>query len=215
MRVVHAVPQAGVFQRKHRLSGSAMHSGAGFLPVQRKAHGLCAHDKRLHGHLAAMRGKVGNNRRDLDGNCAVCSKGKVNSGYNMQRNIAVNAAIEGEIGFLRVDGVVVAVVHIHAQQVAAVAQRIGNVHAKCRIAALMHSELLLVQVDLGGHGNGVKLQNGASVFRQGDVRQHGGVAAGAAVVVIAAVLPVNGVPGVGQGDGFIVTVFRKNPILIQ
>ena len=133
----------------------------------------------------------------------------------MQRYIAVNAAVEGEVGLLGVDGVVVAVVHIHAQQVAAVAQRIGNVHAKCRIAALVLSQLLLVQIDLGGHGNGVKLQNGASVFRQGDVRQHGGVAAGAAVVVIAAVLPVHGVPGVGQGDGFIVTVFRKNPILIQ
>ena len=79
----------------------------------------------------------------------------------------------------------------------------------------MLSQLLLVQIDLGGHGNGVKLQNGASAFRQDDVRQHGGVAAGAAVVVIAAVLPVDGVPGVGQGDGFIVTVFRKNPILIQ
>ena len=133
----------------------------------------------------------------------------------MQRYIAVNAAVEGEIGLLRVDGVVVAVVHIHAQQVAAVAQRIGNVHAKCRIAALMLSELLLVQIDLGGHGNGVKLQNGASVFRQDDVRQHGGVAAGAAVVVITTVLPVDGVPGVGQGDGFVVSFFGKNPVLVQ
>ena len=133
----------------------------------------------------------------------------------MQRYIAVNAAVEGEIGFLRVDGVIVAVVHIHAQQVAAVAQRIGNVHAKCRIAALMLSKLLLVQVDLGGHGNGVKLQNGTSVFRQGNVRQHGGVAAGAAIVVIAAVLPVHSVPGVGQGDRFVVSFFGKNPVLVQ
>ena len=204
-----------MLQREHGSGGAVLDGGARLLAVKREVDALRAHDERLHSHLTAMRGKVGHNGRNLDGHRAVCGKGKVSSRYNMQRNIAVNAAIEGEVGFLRVHGVIVAVVYIYAQQVAAVAQRIGNVHAKCRIAALMLSKLLLVQVDLGGHGNGVKLQNDTSVFRQGNVRQHGGVAAGAAIVVIAAVLPVHGVPGVGQGDGFIVTVFRKNPILIQ
>ena len=215
IRVIKTVPQAGVLQREHGSGGAVLDGGARLLAVKREVDALRAHDERLHSHLTAALVKVSHSRRDLDGHSAVCGKGKVSSRYNMQRNIAVNAAIEGEVGFLRVNGVVVAVVYIYAQQVAAVAQRIGNVHAKCRIAALMLSKLLLVQVDLGGHGNGVKLQNGTSVFRQGNVRQHGGVAAGAAIVVIAAVLPVHGVPGVGQGDGFIVTVFRKNPILIQ
>ena len=215
IRVIKTVPQAGVLQREHGSGGAVLDGGARLLAVKREVDALRAHDERLHSHLTAAFVKVSHSRRDLDGHSAVCGKGKVSSRYNMQRNIAVNAAIEGEVGFLRVNGVVVAVVYIYAQQVAAVAQRIGNVHAKCRIAALMLSKLLLVQVDLGGHGNGIKLQNGTSVFRQGNVRQHGGVAAGAAIVVIAAVLPVHGVPGVGQGDGFIVTVFRKNPILIQ
>ena len=215
IRVIKTVPQAGVLQREHGSGGAVLDGGARLLAVKREVDALRADNERLNSHLTAALVKVSHSRRDLDGHSAVFGKGKVCSGYNMQRYIAVNAAVEGEVGLLGVDGVVVAVVYIYAQQVAAVAQRIGNVHAKCRIAALMLSKLLLVQVDLGGHGNGVKLQNGTSVFRQGNVRQHGGVAAGAAIVVIAAVLPVHGVPGVGQGDGFIVTVFRKNPILIQ
>ena len=215
IRVIKTVPQAGVLQCEHGSGGAILDGNARLLAIQREVDALRADNERLNSHLTAALGKVSHSRRDPDRHRAVFSKGKVSSGHNMQRYIAVNAAVEGEVGLLGVDGVVVAVVHIHAQQVAAVAQRIGNVHAKCRIAALMLSELLLVQIDLGGHGNGVKLQNGASVFRQDDVRQHGGVAAGAAVVVIATVLPVDGVPGMGQGDGFVVSFFGKNPVLVQ
>ena len=204
-----------MLQREHGSGGAVLDGNARLLAIQCEGDTFGTHHSGLHRHFTAAGIEVCDNRRDLDGHSAVFGKGKVRSGHNMQRHIAVNAAVEGEVGLLRVDGVVVAVVHIHAQQVAAVAQRIGNVHAKCRIAALMLSELLLVQIDLGGHGNGVKLQNGASVFRQDDVRQHGGVAAGAAVVVIATVLPVDGVPGVGQGDGFVVSFFGKNPVLVQ
>ena len=204
-----------MLQREHGSGGAVLDGNARLLAVQCEGDALRADNERLNSHLTAALGKVSHNGRYLDGHSAVFGKGKVRSGHNMQRYIAVNAAVEGEIGLLRVDGIIVAVVHIHAQQVAAVAQRIGNVHAKCRIAALMLSELLLVQIDLGGHGNGVKLQNGASVFRQDDVRQHGGVAAGAAVIVIATVLPVDGVPGMGQGDGFVVSFFGKNPVLVQ
>ena len=215
IRVVKTVPQTGMLQREHSLGGAVLGGNARLLAIQREVDAFGTHHSGLHRHFTAAGVEVCDNRRDLDGHSAVFGKGKVRSGHNMQRHIAVNAAVEGEVGLLRVDGVVVAVVHIHAQQVTAVAQRIGNVHAKCRIAALMLSELLLVQIDLGGHGNGVKLQNGASVFRQGDVRQHGGVAAGAAVVVIATVLPVDDVPGMGQGDGFVVSFFGKNPVLVQ
>ena len=215
IRVIKTVPQAGMLQREHGSGGAVLDGNARLLAIQCEGDTFGTHHSGLHRHFTAAGVEVRDNRRDLDGHRAVFSKGKMSSGHNMQRYIAVNAAVEGEIGFLRVDGVVVAVVHSYAQQVAAVAQRIGNVHAKCRIAALMLSKLLLVQVDLGGHGNGIKLQNGTSVFRQGDVRQHGGVAAGAAVVVVAAVLPVDGVPGVGQGDGFVVSFFGKNPVLVQ
>ena len=215
IRVIKTVPQAGMLQREHGSGGAVLDGNARLLAIQCEGDTFGTHHSGLHRHFTAAGVEVRDNRRDPDRHRAVFSKGKMSSGHNMQRYIAVNAAVEGEIGLLGVDGVVVAVVHIHAQQVAAVAQRIGNVHAKCRIAALMLSELLLVQIDLGGHGNGVKLQNGASVFRQDDVRQHGGVAAGAAVVVIATVLPVDGVPGVGQGDGFVVSFFGKNPVLVQ
>ena len=215
IRVIKTVPQVGMLQREHGSGGAVLDGNARLLAIQCEGDTFGTHHSGLHRHFTAAGVEVRDNRRDPDRHRAVFSKGKVGSGHNMQRYIAVNAAVEGEIGLLRVDGIIVAVVHIHAQQVAAVAQRIGNVHAKCRIAALMLSELLLVQIDLGGHGNGVKLQNGASVFRQDDVRQHGGVAAGAAVVVITTVLPVDGVPGVGQGDGFVVSFFGKNPVLVQ
>ena len=133
----------------------------------------------------------------------------------MQRYIAVNAAVEGEVGLLRVDGVVVAVVNRNNQLICTIVQGIGDVHTEGGVAALVLSQLLLVQIDLGGHGNGVKLQNGASAFRQDDVRQHGGVAAGAAVVVVAAVLTVYSVPSVGKGDRLVMTFLGKSPTGVQ
>ena len=133
----------------------------------------------------------------------------------MQRYIAVNAAVEGEIRLLRVDRVIVAVVHRDGQYIVAGAQGVGNVHAEGGVAALVLGQLLSVQADHGGHGHAVKLQHGAPARRELRHGQNLGIVAGAAVVIVAAVLPVHGVPGVGQGDGLIVTVFRKNPILIQ
>lgn len=42
-----------------------------------------------------------------------------------------------------------------------------------------------------------------------------GVTAGAPVVIVAAVLAVYCVPGVGQGDGFVLSLLGKKPALIE
>ena len=155
-----------MLQREHGSGGAVLDGGARLLAVKREVDALRAHDERLHSHLTAMRGKVGHNGRNLDGHRAVCGKGKVSSRYNMQRNIAVNAAIEGKVRLLRVDRVIVAVVHRDGQYIVAGAQGVGNVHAEGGVAALVLCQLLSVQTDHGGHGHAVKLQHGAPARRE-------------------------------------------------
>ena len=103
-----------MLQREHGSGGAVLDGGDRLLAVKREVDALRADNERLNSHLTAALGKVSHSRRDLDGHSAVFGKGKVCSGHNMQRYIAVNAAVEGEVGLLGVDGVVVAVVHIHA-----------------------------------------------------------------------------------------------------
>ena len=79
----------------------------------------------------------------------------------------------------------------------------------------MLGQLLSVQRDHRRHGCAIKLQYRPAAFRQFHLRQLGGVGAGAAVVVIAAVLTVHRIPGVGQGDEFATTFFGEGPAGIQ
>ena len=133
----------------------------------------------------------------------------------MQRYIAVNAAVEGEVGLLGVDGIVVAVVNGNKQLICAVVQGIGDVHAEGGITALVFGYFLTVQADNGSHSHAVKLQNRAAAVGQLRLLQCTGVGAGAAVVVVAAVLTVHGVPGVGQGDRLVMTFLGKSPTGVQ
>ena len=114
VRVVKAVPQVGVLEREHSLSGTVLYGGGRLLPVQRKGDALRPHNERFHSHFTAAGVQIGHDRRDLDGHSAVCGKDKMGGRHDMKRYIAVNAAVEGEVGLLRVDGIVVAVVNIHA-----------------------------------------------------------------------------------------------------
>ena len=103
-----------MLQREHGSGGAVLDGNARLLAIQCEGDTFGTHHSGLHRHFTAAGVEVRDNRRDLDRHRAVFSKGKMSSGHNMQRYIAVNAAVEGEIGFLRVDGVIVAVVHIHA-----------------------------------------------------------------------------------------------------
>ena len=137
------------------------------------------------------------------------------SGHNMQRYIAVNAAVEGEVGLLGVDGVVVAVVNRNNQLICTIVQGIGDVYTEGGVAALVLGHFLPVQADNCSHSNAVKLQNRAVAIGQLRFLQVTGVAAGAAVVVIATVLPVYSVPSVGKGDRLVMTFLGKSPTGVQ
>ena len=119
---------------------------------------------------------------------------------DVQSYIAVNAAVEGEVCLLGVHGVVVAVVHADRQQIF-LFEMFGQVNPKGRIAALVLGQLFAVQVDYSGHSGTVQLQNCFAACRDGGLCQSQRIPAGAAVVIVAAVLTVHGVPCVGQGDG--------------
>ena len=215
IRVIKTVPQAGVLQREHGSGGAVLDGGARLLAVKREVDALRANNERLNSHLTAALGKVSHSRRDLDGHSAVFGKGKVCSGHNMQRYIAVNAAVEGEVGLLGVDGVVVAVVNRNNQLICTIVQGIGDVHTEGGVAALVLGYFLPVQTDNCSHSNAVKLQNRAVAIGQLRFLQFTGVAAGAAVVVVAAVLTVYSVPSVGKGDRLVMTFLGKSPTGVQ
>ena len=119
---------------------------------------------------------------------------------DVQSYIAVNAAVEGEVCLLGVHGVVVAVVHADRQQIF-LFEMFGQVNPKGRIAALVLGQLFPVQVDYSGHSGTVQLQNCFAACRDGGLCQSQRIPAGAAVVIVAAVLTVHRVPCVGQGNG--------------
>ena len=215
VRVVHTVPQAGMLQREHSLGGAVLGGNARLLAIQCEGDTFGTHHSGLHRHFTAAGVEVRDNRRDLDGHSAVFGKGKVGGGHNMQRYIAVNAAVEGEIGLLGVDGIIVAVVNRNHQLICTIVQGIGDVHAESRITALVLGHFLTVQTDNCSHSHAVKLQNRATAVGQLRFSQSAGIGAGAAVVVVAAVLTVYSVPSVGKGDRLVMTFLGKSPTGVQ
>ena len=119
---------------------------------------------------------------------------------DVQGHIPVNAAVESKVRFLGVHGVVVAVVHGNCQQIF-LFEVVGQVHPEGGVAALVLGQLFPGQVNGGGHGCAVQLQNSLAACRDGGLCQGQCIPAGAAVVIVAAVLTVHRIPGVGQGDG--------------
>ena len=215
IRVIKTVPQAGMLQREHGSGVAVLDGNARLLAIQCEVDALRADNERLNSHLTAALGKVRYNRRYPDGYGAVFGKGKVCSGHNMQRYIAVNAAVEGEVGLLGVDGVVVAVVNRNNQLICTIVQGIGDVHTEGGVAALVLGHFLTVQADNCSHGHAVKLQNRAAAIGQLRLFQRAGIGAGAAVVVVAAVLTVYSVPSVGKGDRLVMAFLGKSPTGVQ
>ena len=204
-----------MLQREHGSGGAVLDGNARLLAIQCEADTFGTHHSGLHRHFTAEGVEVRDNRRDPDRHRAVFSKGKMSSGHNMQRYIAVNAAVEGEVGLLGVDGVVVAVVNRNNQLICTIVQGIGDVHTEGGVAALVLGHFLPVQADNCSHSNAVKLQNRAVAIGQLRFLQFTGVAAGAAVVVVAAVLTVYSVPSVGKGDRLVMTFLGKSPTGVQ
>ena len=199
-RVLHAIPQMGIVQGENSLCSAVFHRGSDVLAFQCKGYALCAHHGGFHSDLGGFSGKVGDDGGHLQRGGAISGQGKVLCRDDVQGHIPVKAAVESEVRFLGVHGVVVAVVHADGQQVL-VFQVVGQVHPEGRVAALVLCQLFPIQVNGGGHGCAVQLQNSLAACRDGGLCQGQCIPAGAAVVIVAAVLTVHCIPGVGQGDG--------------
>src|SRR5699024_2673312 len=113
-----------------------------------------------------------------------------------EADLPVQAAVEGEVRTLWVDSVVRGVVHRDQERVLQ-AEVLGEVDPERRVTAVVLTDLDTVEVDLGTGVRTAHLQPGAAAPRAG--RKLPGVGAPSAVVVVSAVLPVLGVPGVGEG----------------
>ena len=114
-----------------------------------------------------------------------------------QGDVPVQAAVEGEVGLLGVD-VAGAVVHHHPDLPAALGHDLGDVHPEGGEAALVGPQQRVAGVHAGDVVGALELQ---ILPHPGlGLRQRQAVGVGSPVVVGAAVLAVQGVPGVGQGD---------------
>ncbi len=204
VRVVHAVPAVDVGKRQGHVGALPCRDlGAGSVD-QAHAHagrvGCGALDPGLDLDLGVLLA-VCNVRGDLETGGTVVVKRKVRRRDDQQLDIAVDAAVEGEVGLLRVDAIVLGVVDGHAQGVGARDQRVGDVHAEGRVAAVVVAQGLSVDLDVGRGVDALELQ--VDDLRGGVERRRvkaALVGAGAAPVVVAAVLAVDGVPGVGHVD---------------
>ena len=111
----------------------------------------------------------------------------------------VQSAVEREIGHLGVNGVAISVVDGDDQEIL-LRQGGRQLDAPGAVAAVMAAQAPAIQID-GRRGVGpLQLQVAAAGVRQARAGEGLGVVAGAPVVVVAAVLAVQGIPGVRQVD---------------
>ena len=133
-----------------------------------------------------------------------------------QPGIPVDAAVEGEVGLLGINVVVAAVVG-HDLQVVFVLQQGGDIRAEGGVAAVVVDDLPAVQRHVRGGVDALKFQihclGGRVEVRPGKAA---GVGAAAAPVVVAAVLAVDVVPGMGHihRDNLLVGA-AEAPALVQ
>ena len=190
--IVHAVPKAYVFDDELR---AALRGFRFAVHGDVHARGVVPG---LYGDRRRLLFKI-DRRRDFDAGGAVLQKLEVLGRHGDQVDRAVQAAVEGEVCFLGIDIVVAAVVHGDRKRVL-FPQLFGQLHAEGRVAALMPAEFFTVEIDLAGMSGAVQLQeqpvSGGLVFGQ-----LADIPANAAMIVVAAVLAVHGVPCVWQGDG--------------
>ena len=152
----------------------------------------------LHGDGGALLFQI-HHRGHLDARGAVLEQLEVLRRHGDQVHGPVEAAVEGEVRLLGIYGFIILVVDGNGKGVF-LRQLPGKLHPEGGVAALVAAELFAVEIDLGGHGRAADFKKQA--LARGLLRpQLAHVPAGTAVIVVAAVLAVDGVPGVGKGDG--------------
>ena len=137
--------------------------------------------------------------RDLDAGAAVIIKIKMRAADANEIHVTVKTAVESEIGHLGIDGVVCRVIHDHTDH-RLVGKLFGDVDTPGGIAAIVMRNVCSVQINVGGGVGAAKLKiillcGGQLGFFQGF-----GIQAGAAKIIVAAILTVKRVPGVRQVD---------------
>ena len=201
IRVRHAVPQMHIFNIKYGHSLAVLHGGGLFPDTLDGKQHLGAVGGVLTGGFHRDGGTVQivrHLRCHAQGGRTVVIQRKVTVRYNKDMYIAVDAAIEGKVRFLRVDRAVGAVVHGHSQRVLH-SQCGGQVDAEGGIAACMAGQFLVVQGDDCRHGSTLKFQPDFLIVGVCGGGEFLGIGAGSAEVIVAAVGAVGGVPCVGQG----------------
>ena len=219
VRVVEAVPavrvrevdgDVGAGRRAHRGArgvgeGHADHGGGCVGPVH---PGLDANPRVL---LA-----IGDLGRDGDPGTAVVVEREVRGVGHEELHVAVDAAVEGEVGLLGVDAVVLGVVDGDPERVRARLDEVRDVDAEGRVAAVVMAAGDAVDLDVGGGVDALELEvdNLAGRVERGDL-ERALVDAGPAPVVVAAILTVEvvprvrdvhrnrGVPGLGEGPALV------------
>ena len=135
---------------------------------------------------------------DLDAGVAEVAQRDVVLADHHQADVAVDAAVEGEVGLLGVDAVVDAVVHLDGELVV-FCQQIGDMDTEGGVAAVVGADVPAVQQNFGAGIDALELQPD---FLRSCVERRSGkggaVGAGASPVIVAAILAVFCVPSVGQ-----------------
>ena len=193
--VAYAVPQMGMRKRDRGVTALAgQHLSPGGIE-DRELDLALPLDAGLDGDVCIC---AVDSRGDLHAAAAQIVQRNVIFADDQQADIAVDAAVEGEVRLLGIDAVVLAVVHRHGQLVL-LRQQAGHLCAEGRVAAVMAHDLLTVQRDPCAGVDALKLQPDLlrfSVISGG--RKLRCIGAGAAPIIIATVLTVDVVPGMGQ-----------------
>ena len=196
--ILHAVPEMDVLDDKGLLA--ALAPGHLFALVVQQGHGdgLLGVLEGLDRDLAlgvALQGLC----RDHQAIAAEVVQIKVLFGHDQQLHVPVDAAVEGEVRLLGVDPVVGRVGNGDLQQVF-ILQQLGHIRAEGGVAALVAHDLLPVQRDLALGVHAVELEIHPLLFLESGLGDLLFIFAAAALVVVSAVLAVDGVPGMGDVD---------------
>ncbi len=219
IRGIEAVPKANVFQREHRLRPAVLHGGGFCFAGNGKFHRVRrALYPRLCGDNGRFCRKV-HHRRHFDARRAAISQREMRRRHDKQLYRAVQAAVKRKIRLLRIDGIVIGIVHRDGECVLR-AQVRRKINAERRKTALVPRQLFAVQKHLGRIGRAVYLEpNPVAVCQCGQFvpAQCARIAAGTAVIIVAAVLAVDGIPCVGQRNGLggRIFCFKKCPALTK
>ena len=193
--VLHAVPEVGSVEVELSVCAlSPGHDAAGCVLQLDGDSALTFHDGLDPDVSLAVLEDGG----DLDAGVAEVAQRDVVLADHHQADVAVDAAVECKVGLLGVDAVVDAVVHFDGELVI-FCKQVGDMDTEGGVAAVVGADVPAVQQNFGAGIDALELQPD---FLRSCVERRSGkggaVGAGAAPVIVAAVLAVFCVPSVGQ-----------------